>query len=797
MSEEGEADFDAGQILEDAHDVQFSSEARASPRQERRPTAAAASIAPAAGEAVQGTAAGADVAPSSVAAEGSGEARYAYGSSERRGEYDARHGEALPPRSPEASRRAGDEDYYHCRGSGRSRSRSRHRSPSRDHARRGAPAEYSGEYRGGSYRVNRYGERELSRSGYYRRNERESTGYRRRDSERQPYSRSGYSARDEMEAGDASRRIVDKERAIEELRLRVRSATDRPVDIVPPTTRERNPSAAIRPSEDSLATQSHPASVQETLSTRAITGAVPPAATSEPTVDMDDIEEGEHIEVEGEIEVARPAKSDYIREKADVSMRNRSRSNSSYGRSRAAYANHSPSRGHSGKERSRSRTRAYHDPEDRRAGGGGSHEHPSDGAYRRKYDDQTDRSEYRSREPYGSRSAQYSKYGDASYQSSRYAASGRSPSDAREGGYRSERRYYSSRYDRYGTADSRTPTDSRYPALGSAVSPSRQPSRSRSRSPVTSRDDDRRADRAAYSDRHHHASRPMSRDAGSYSRSPSRYARDAGGADTGYSGAASERRRAHYGEARWPVPDNRSRSPPSHQTATDEAPLDGSDSTNPPPPPPPPPMQSNGSTHGPSSFGSHTRTDSPSYHQHSQDSPYRGYSSRQYHRQSRSSKAGVSSSRTPYASRHEYEGHSRSPSNGGSYQPSRGQSPGTGPSTSFPVAVAAAAAATEPPVQPELVLPPFSLGTDLYISRFPESAEWLEIRAQVREQAKRVLELASGSRKTEFEMTYAGWGVHKAEGQAQLALWQIERAEQGLGAASSHSLITASALNDL
>ncbi|KAJ2325511.1 hypothetical protein GGI00_005016, partial [Coemansia sp. RSA 2681] len=231
MSEEGEADFDAGQILEDAHDIQFSSEARASPRQERRPTAAAAPIAPAAGEAVQGTAAGADAAPSSVAAEGSGEARYAHGSSERRGEYDARHGEALPPRSPEASRRAGDEDYYHRRGSGRSRSRSRHRSPSRDHARRGAPTEYSGEYRGGSYRVNRYGERELSRSGYYRRNERESTGYRRRDSERQPYSRSGYSARDEVEAGDASRRIVDKERAIEELRLRVRSATDRPVDI--------------------------------------------------------------------------------------------------------------------------------------------------------------------------------------------------------------------------------------------------------------------------------------------------------------------------------------------------------------------------------------------------------------------------------------------------------------------------------------------------------------------------------------------------------------------------------------
>ncbi|KAJ2833816.1 hypothetical protein GGI24_000686 [Coemansia furcata] len=663
---------------------------------------------------------------------------------------------------------------------------------SRDNARRAA-AEYSGEYRGGSYRMNRYGERELSRSGYYRRSERESSSYRRRDSERQPYSRSGYSTRDEADSGDASRRSIDKDRAIEELRLRVRSATDRPTDVVvPPATRERSPSAAVRASGDSLTTQDKRSSVPEaSKSSAALESAAPSVAivaSSEVTgdaaqgrdVDMDDIEEGEHIEVEGEAEAARPSKSSYTREKADVVMRSRSRSNGSYGRSRATYTNHSPSRA---KERSRSRTRTYHESEDRR--GGSSHDHPSDSAHRRKYDEQTDRSDYRTREAYESRSTHYPKYSEAGYQSSRYTASGaRSPSDARDDRYRSERRHYGSRYDRYDASDSRMQADSRPAAYGSAVSPSRQPSRSRSRSPVAPHDDDRRADRPGYGDRYHPASRPLSRDARSYSRSPSRYTREA---DSAY----GERRRAHYGESRWPGPDDRSRSSPSHHATTDDAPLEGSDSAN--PPPPPPPMQSSGSVHGPSLHGSYTRTDSPSYHQHSHDSPYRGYSSRHYQRQSRTSRAGTSRSRAPYASRHEQDGHSRSPSNGGSYsqsyQHSRGQSPGA-------AASAGAGAATEP-VLPELVLPAFSHGTDLYISRFPELAEWLEARAQVREQAKRILELSAVSRKTGFEMAYAGWGVHKAEGQAQLALWQIERAEQGLGATGGRSLMVSSALNDL
>ncbi|KAJ2744119.1 hypothetical protein GGI20_003226 [Coemansia sp. BCRC 34301] len=752
MSEDGEAGFDAGQSLEDAPRQILSP---ANPQHEQRSTVAPAE------EPATGEAAGSNTAPGPVAPDSYGDSRYAHSSSGRRSEHDARLTEALPLRSPETSRRAVDDNSYYRRDGGQSRSRSRNRSQSRDRTRRAAPSDYSGEYRSGSYRVNRYGERELSRSGYYRRNERESTGYRRRDPERQPYSRSGYSARDEAEAGDASRRTVDKERAIEELRLRVRSATDRPADSVPPAARERSSYAAAKPSDGALATQSQSTLAPETLTTRAVADAVPAAATSEPTVDMDDIEEGEHIEIEGEMEVARPSKSDNIREKTGVSMRNRSRSNSSYGRGRA------------GKERSRSRTRAYHESEDRRAIGGGQ-DSSNNGAHRRRYDDQADRGDYRSREPYGSRSAQYSRYDDA--------------------GYRSERRYFSSRYDRYGTADSRTPTDYRYPAPSSAVSPSRQPSRSRSRSPIACRDEDRRIDRSAYGDRYHHASRPMSRDAGPYSRSPSIHARDTSGANAAYGGSTGECRRSHYGESRWPGSEDRPRSPHPHLVDTDEAPLDGSDPANPPPPPPPPPVQSSGSAHGTSSFGGYTRTGSPLYHQHSQDSSYRSYSSRQLRRQSRSFKAGASSSRTPYVIKHEYDSHSRSPSNGGSYHPSRGQSPGAGASVAPPVMDAAA---SEPPVQPELVLPPFSHGTDLYISRFPESSEWLEIRAQVREQAKRVLELSSGSRKTGFEMTYAGWGVNKAEGQAQLALWQIERAEQGLGAVSSHSLMAASTLNDL
>ncbi|KAJ2490838.1 hypothetical protein IWW37_002838 [Coemansia sp. RSA 2050] len=772
MSEEGEADFDAGQILEDQHD-QFSSDVKGSPRRGQRPTGTAAATI---GVSVSGATTNFDAAPDHLPAESSGDtSRSAHGSGNgRRSEHDTRHNNsALPPRSPEAGRRAGNDDHYFRRAGGRSRSRSRHRSQSRENARRAVP-EYSGEYRSGSYRLNRYGERELSRSGYYRRSERESSSYRRRDSERQPYSRSGYGSRDEADTGDASRRSIDKERAIEELRLRVRSATDRPIDIdVPPATRERSPSTVARPSDNSLATQGQRDSAPEapkpstiadsaTASAAAVASSEAAAGTPPgPDVDMDDIEEGEHIEGEAEAEVTRPAKSSHPREKGDVEMRSRSRSNDNYTRSRGAYANHSPSRG---KERSRSRTRAYHEPDDRRASG--NHEHPGEGAYRRKYDDQTDRGEYRSREVYGSRSAHYSRYGDAGYQSSRYTASGaRSPSDAREGGYRSERRHYDSRYDRYGA------TDSRQTALDSAASTSRRPSRSRSRSPVAPHEGDRRYDRHGYGDRYQQASR-------SYSRSPSRYAREA---DSSFG------RRAHYSKARWSRSEDQPCSSPTHPFTAEETPLDGGDSAN-PPPPPPPPMQAGGSAPGAPPFGNYTRTNSPLYRQQSQDSSYRGYSSRQYNRHSRASRTGTSRTRTPYAGRHEHEGHSPTPSNGGSYgqgyQHSRGQSPGAG------------AGATEP-VLPELVLPALSHGTDLYISRFPESAEWLEVRAQVREQAKRVLELSAGSRTTEFEMAFASLGVHRAESQIQLALWQIERAEQGLGAVVGRSLMDDSTFNDL
>ncbi|KAJ2471029.1 hypothetical protein GGI02_002539 [Coemansia sp. RSA 2322] len=293
-----------------------------------------------------------------------------------------------------------------------------------------------------------------------------------------------------------------------------------------------------------------------------------------------------------------------------------------------------------------------------------------------------------------------------------------------------------------------------------------------------SRDGSRPAARAGYGDRYSHASRPSSRGAASYSRSPSRYAREASGADAVYS-TASERRRAHYSDSRWPGPDERTRSSPSHQMAIDEARPGVSDSANPLPPPPPPPPPST----------------------QRQGSPSRGYSSRMYRRRSRTPKRDTgNSARTPYAGRHEYDAHGKSLSNGGSYhasaQHSRGHSPGANAGAGAGAGGPAMAAA-EPAAPPALVLPAFSHGTDLFISRFPELDEWLKARAQVREQDKRILELSAAARRTGFELSYAGWAVQQAEGQAQLAMWHIERAEQGLDAVSGRSLITASTPGEL
>ncbi|KAJ2239087.1 hypothetical protein GGH97_005160, partial [Coemansia sp. RSA 475] len=140
-------------------------------------------------------------------------------------------------------------------------------------------------------------------------------------------------------------------------------------------------------------------------------------------------------------------------------------------------------------------------------------------------------------------------------------------------------------------------------------------------------------------------------------------------------------------------------------------------------------------------------------------------------------------SRTPYGGRYENEGHSRDPSNT-HYQGFGSRVPSPGPSVPY---------ASDPP---EIPYPTFTHGTDLYITRQAECSEWLEARQNVREQTKRILELTAKTRKTGFELTYADWGVLKSDAHMQLAVWQVERAEQGLGA-SDRSFIDAVHSNDL
>ncbi|KAJ2008505.1 hypothetical protein GGI04_001116 [Coemansia thaxteri] len=330
MSEEGEADFDAGQILEDVLE-QFPDEAKCSPRHERHPATGSNSSGRDGGAL---DANGSDTATGAPAAKGvsdtirSAHRNSGYIDGSRRGEHDMRYGEALPPRSPGPNRRTSDEDYYHRQGTGRmrARSRSKHRSQSREYVRR-APPEYEnnyesvplrrgeqprpdeGEHRESPYRPNRYGERDFSRSAYYRRTEREPSRYKRRETERQPYSHTGYNAREGADGGDAERRNVDKDRAIEELRLRVRATSDRPADDltsgtrdrsplavhVPAATREPGPATATRPTEDSLAMRDRSASEMEVVKPQTSGDTAPVnsegAVQLGPSVDMDDIEE--------------------------------------------------------------------------------------------------------------------------------------------------------------------------------------------------------------------------------------------------------------------------------------------------------------------------------------------------------------------------------------------------------------------------------------------------------------------------------------------------------------------------
>ncbi|KAJ1889097.1 hypothetical protein LPJ66_008215, partial [Kickxella alabastrina] len=536
------------------------------------------------------------------------------------------------------SRRGGGSDNDDNGGgdqaqSARRTARSRSRSRSREYSRRaggytdlryragGDEPEYHGST---SYRPGRYAE--PLRPRYDRRYEREPR-YRRRAEERMD--------------DQPGRRDVDKERAIEELRLRVRGA--------PNGARERSRSAA-RP------TGSAPAPAPALAPTPASASAPAPATvvvvaesvgdTTTTNVDMDDIEEGEHIEG-----MEKPAAPEVPPRR---SARERTRSCS---RSRSY----------------RAASTATHDPEPRRAT---YRDHRNDYADRRDHrDDYTDRRDYRdeyadrrAREPYSRSTAYASRYSEG-----RYAA--RSPEPPRDV-YRSDRRHYAGRSDRYHGDRARSPTPRRR---------SRSRSRSRSRAAVVQPRDE-------------------------------------------------EERRRHYAHS------------PRHASRSPRTGLDVADSAN-PPPPPPPPLQL-------------------------PESPYRsaGYSSRGYRRLSRTPKSG-SRYDTGHASR------TLSPDAGhvgsAQQQPLQQQPP-------------------PPPIQqqqqqmhlPELELPLFAHGTDLFISRMPEAAEWLAMRSQVREQSKRILEASAAARRSAFDLVHAGWAVLKAESQAQVACLQLERAEIGLGSAT-------------
>ncbi|KAJ2824164.1 hypothetical protein IWW50_003459 [Coemansia erecta] len=750
MSEEGEAEFDAGQIAEDSHAALVKEPARGSSRGQL-PTES--SNARPAG--MESAAAEAGVGPG-AARTSDGTAGEHSNSSYRRADYVPRYeghdGGAV--QSPSADRRFAEDEYYRRRGP-RSRSRSWNGAAyydSRTPRRRESRAD-EGVYHGATYRQGRYGDRDSQRGGYYRRYEREPPRYKRRESGRSGYSRGGYPGRDEAEGEYAGRRDSDKDRAIEELRSRVRAGTDRPADEVIAPLHDQSRSASRPSATTPISSSRHAAGASEA---EAAGGTHHPAAVAEGgsaeqanPVNMDDLEEGEHVE--GAMDVDLPQETRYPYGSAEAPLR------SSHGtpadRSRSRNRMHGDSsRPHS---RSGSRPGAYPGPSsyemDRRSGSYRDYPGGGDGAYRRKYDDRFDRHDYRSREPHGGRSGYGSRYADDA-QASRYS-SRRSP-DPREGSYRADRRHHSSRYDRQGEGDAHRPP----------FEDTRSPHRLRSRSPPPPplREDGSRG-RSGYEERYRREDRSASRGGVPRSRSPRGYPRGAEGADAMYDGP-SDYRRSRYADSRWPG-SSRHPASPSRRDAGDAVPMEGVDPRLSPPPPPPMAPYDQG-----------------------RGSPYRGYPPRPSRRPSRTPKGGMHgqpNSRTPYGGRYEHEDHSRDPSNGGHYQGygSRAQSPG--PNMPY--------AAAEAP--PELVLPMFSHGTDLYISRQPESSEWLEVRQQVREQTKRILELTAKTRKSGFELSYSDWGVLKADGQMQVALWQVERAEQGLGA-SDRSLIDTSH-NDL
>ncbi|KAJ2551114.1 hypothetical protein EV175_003814 [Coemansia sp. RSA 1933] len=679
MSEEGEAEFDAGQILDEQ--ATFGKETETATNLRATPAGAEAT-----NDSAEVAADARSVHSSSGSRRGEGDSRYV-------GERGGRGAAGRSPPPPRWGRHHDEGDGHRYRRDERSRSGGRSRGYEYGTYGGGSRADEGDYRRSGSYRPtgSRYGDRDYGRAGYSRQYERDPPPrYRRRDSERQSYGRApAYMGRDEAVDEFGNRRDVDKDRAIDELRSRVRAAKPMALERSRPESQASGPAQG----EESANISEQTAAVNATEQT---TAAAAGDANESKDVNMDDLEEGEHIE--GGMEVARAATPECATEA--VGGRG-----SSYGRTRDTMAGRSRSGARESRERSRSREyeRAY-----RR-----DYARDSDSANpRRRYE------EYRGRDTYAGRSGHYSRYGG-----------GRSP-EVRDSAYRPERRYQAS------------------------------PVRMRSRSPGYARDgDEDRRGRPTYSHRYRPESRPGSpRGMRAYSRSP------------------------RHGDQRWHGSSRdayRSPSRPQRGGAELEPELTdmyGDASAVLPPPPPPPPMMHSSSMHSqtsglpPLGDGAPRISSPPSRH----GSPYRGgYSSRSYRRDTRTPRGGAS---------YEYGGHSRDPSGGG-YHAGHGASRGHSPPPPPPPPPPPLAPVEQPPMFPE-----FRYGTDLHVARHAEAGEWLEARQQLRDHARRVLELSAVSRKTAFELTYAKWGVLKSDSLVQLAAWQLERAEQGLGL-SEHTML--------
>ncbi|KAJ1753975.1 hypothetical protein LPJ58_004867 [Coemansia sp. RSA 1591] len=741
MSEEGEAEFDSGQLGEGASHTLTKDPARSGSHE--RSSSEHKGTKPVDADI---TACEADMRPRAPhnGADMSNDG-YRYPDYASRYDGDMQHAGS--------DRRHADDEYR--RRSSRSRSRPRNEAmyyDSRPMRRRESRGD-EGESHGGSYKHARYGEREYQRSGYRRY---ESPRYKRRESGRSGYSRGGYAGREDGEGEYAGRRGIDKERAIEELRLQVRAGTDR-VDDAHTPVRHRSRSTSRVVADIRRSSSRHAAGVSETE----LTAAHQPAATQQPAdlaeggtaeqktpVNMDDLEEGEHVE--GAMDVDMPQDTRYHTGSAEAPLR--SSHNTPTERSRSRNQMH----GDNSRPRSRSGSRpgAYSGPSyemDRRPSNYRDYSGSAEGAYRRKYDDHGERHDYRPREPYGGRSGYGSRYGDNAY-GQRYS-NRRSP-DSRDSSYRTDRRH-STRHERQSDADThRPPLDTRSPHRQRSPLQRDDGQREQSGHDEWYRRENRSASRGRCDDRYRRDDRSASRGV-PRSRSPRGYQQRTDNVEAMHD---SEYRRSRYDDSHWTNKD-RHESPAKH---VDAAPMEGVDSRMSPPPPPPMAPYDQG-----------------------RGSPYGNYSSRPQRRPSRTPKGvhGQPSSRTPYGGRYENEGHSRDPSNT-HYQGFGSRVPSPGPSVPY---------ASDPP---EIPYPTFTHGTDLYITRQAECSEWLEARQNVREQTKRILELTAKTRKTGFELTYADWGVLKSDAHMQLAVWQVERAEQGLGA-SDRSFIDAVHSNDL